>query len=91
MIASTTQVKELALGIALAAAIAGLGMTQASGNEYQNTARARHEYRPAIHHHYYHHYAYAHARQPVYYAPQPVYYAPRPSPGINLFIPLGHR
>jgi hypothetical protein len=87
---------KIAIAVALASAMGGLGMTPAFGDEHDNgghdakdrghnTAPARHNYRPQTQHpsHY--------ARQPVYYAPAPAYYAPRPSPGITLFIPIDIR
>jgi hypothetical protein len=98
---STTQgthfrpiVGKIAMAIALASAIGGLGMTPAFGDEHDNrgndardrghnTVPARHDSRPKSHHPYYY-------AQPVY-APPPDYYRPRPSPGITLFIPLNLR
>jgi hypothetical protein len=87
---------KIAIAIALASALGGLGMTPAFGDEHgdgdhdaknqgHKAAPARHNYRPQTHHpsHY--------APPPVYYAPAPVYYAPQPSPGISLFIPINIR
>jgi len=63
----------IAIAIAVASAMAALGMAPAYGDEHGNRGHERHRA---------HHYA-----QP-FYASAPVYYAPQPSPGISLFIPI---
>jgi hypothetical protein len=84
---------KIAMAIAVASAIGGLGMTPAFGDEHDNRggderdhghdADRRQDSRHRSHDAY--HYA-----QPVY-APPPDYYRARPSPGISLFFPLDVR
>jgi hypothetical protein len=85
---------KIAMAIAVASAMGGLGMTPAFGDEHDNRGgderdhghdadRGRQDSRDRSHDAY--HYA-----QPVY-APPPDYYRARPSPGISLFFPLDVR
>jgi hypothetical protein len=101
---STTQARnfrpkvgKIAMAVALASAIGGLGVTPAFGDETDHRdnrdnrgryAQDRGHNADRARHDYrgasHHPYQYA---QPVY-APPPVYYAPQPSPGISLFFPI---
>jgi hypothetical protein len=104
---STTQARnfrpklgKIALAIALASAMGGLGMTPAFGDEHDNrggnardrgydTARDQHRDRNRHDNRRDNYRPYRYA-QPVY-VPPPVYYAPEPSPGISLFFPIDLR
>jgi hypothetical protein len=91
---------KIAMVVALASAMGGLGMTPAYGDEHDNgwhgeknhgykAAPAKYKKRPPDHRpNYYAPAPVYYAPAPVYYPPAPVYYAPQPSPGINLFIPI---
>jgi hypothetical protein len=81
----------IAASICIIVATVGLGLSAAfaddrdhhdndARNRGHNTAPARHDNSRKAH---------RPTRHAEYVAP-PVYYAPRASPGINIFVPLGH-
>jgi hypothetical protein len=104
---STTQARnfgpklgKIALAIALASAMGGLGMTPAFGDEHDNrggnardrghdTARDQHRDRNRHDNRRDNYRPYRYA-QPVY-APPVVYDRPEPSPGVSLFFPIDLR